>query len=431
MGRVVEPSELRDTWRMSRRDKTQGQLTFKSIVQDKDNWRRYQSIYADRVTTDQIAEVEKMLGCGDPNNGFTTYICLKCGETEVVSFSCKSRVCASCGKVHADEWSKQLISQLFNVTHRHITFTVPAELWSILEAHSEWRKELFGAANETLRQIIKAEPGMVMVLHPYGKDLKVNFHLHVLVTEGGLNENEEWEEQGFLSYDTLRKTWQYKILTRLREVMPENRETAQLIDRMFSQYKKGFYVHAKPRVTTGSGIERYIGRYIRHPANADTRIMGYDGDQVTFYYQERDGTRQEVTLPVLEFIHGVVRHIPPKQFKMVRYFGLYAPRKAAKVRALMQKIGQMLGRVVRKLNWRGRIQRDFHRDPLKCPRCGEPDMELYNLTVPWRGRMITIGGMDWLYERGCLVETQDDPDTSNSPPPKPPAVQMRQLTLGL
>ena len=79
---------------------------------------------------------------------------------------------------------------------------MPSELWPLLEAQPEWRKELFGAANETLRQVIKAEPGIVMVLHPYGKDLKANFHLHVLVTEGGLNENEEWKEQRFLDYKT-------------------------------------------------------------------------------------------------------------------------------------------------------------------------------------------------------------------------------------
>jgi hypothetical protein len=52
------------------------------------------------VTADQIAEVEKMLGCGDPRHGFTTYICLECGKTEHVPFSYESRVCSSCGKVY-------------------------------------------------------------------------------------------------------------------------------------------------------------------------------------------------------------------------------------------------------------------------------------------------------------------------------------------
>lgn len=82
---------------------------------------------------------------------------------------------------------------MFNVTHRPITVTLPAELWPILEATPDWRKELFGAANRTLRKVMKGEPGIGMVLHPYGKDLKANYHLHGLVTEGGLNAAGEWE----------------------------------------------------------------------------------------------------------------------------------------------------------------------------------------------------------------------------------------------
>ena len=49
---------------------------------------------------------------------------------------------------------------------------------------------------------------------------------------------------------------------------------------------------------------------------------------MTFYYTDHQKTRHELTLPVLEFIHGLVKY-SPKHFKMVRDFGLYAPRKAA------------------------------------------------------------------------------------------------------
>ncbi len=159
---------------------------------------------------------------------------------------------------------------------------------------------------------VRAEPGIVMVLHPYGKDLKVNYHLHVLVTEGGLNADGEWEAQPFINYTALRKIWQYECLSALRCVMPQNPENAKLIDRLFVSYRKGFYVHAELRVEDGQGISRYIGRYIRHPAIADARILAYDGEHVTFFYEDHEGYRHEQTWPVLAFIHGVVRHIPPK-----------------------------------------------------------------------------------------------------------------------
>jgi hypothetical protein len=269
---------------------------------------------------------------------------------------------------------------------------------------------------------------MVMVLHPYGKDLKVNYHVHVLVTEGGLNEAGEWVAQTFLKYSALRKIWQYECLTEVCKVLPAERETRRLIDRLFKRYGNGFYVHAEPKVEDGQGISRYIGRYIRHPAIADTRILAYDGAMVTFYYEDHQEIRHEQTLPVLECIHGVVRHIPPKPFKMVRYFGLYAPRKAAQVRDIMQQIGKMIGRVVRRLDWRQRIQHDFDRDPLECPRCGVAGMELYKLTVRWRGQLKTFGGLKWLFERDSLIEVPEAPSPEPVPPQPPRA---HQLALGL
>jgi Putative transposase/Transposase zinc-binding domain len=382
--------------------------TFKRIIQDGDNWERYKTVYAGRVSVDQIAEVEKMLGCRDPQNGFATHICLECGGTVQVPFSCKSRVCSACGKVYAEEWARQLTGRLFNVIHRHITFTVADGLWEVFEGKPEWRRVLFEAANATLRKVMKVEPGTVVVLHPYGKDLKVNYHVHVLVTEGGLDEAGRWQAQSYLNYAALRKVWQYEVLTRLRAVMPANEASRQLIDRLFREHADGFYVYAKPRVKEGEGISRYLGRYIRHPAIADSRIVAYDGQSVTFYYEEHTGRRQERVMPVLEFIHGVVRHIPPKQFKMVRYYGLYAPRKASAVWDLMERIGKAIGRVVRRLSWRKRIQRDFRRDPLTCPRCGSREMELYSLTFRYQGRLVTIGGINRLLEHGAIIDLESN-----------------------
>jgi hypothetical protein len=404
---------------MKKESEQKRKLSFKEIVKDKDNWERYQAVYAEQVTADQLAEVEKMLGCGELRNGYSTYICLDCGEQLKVPFSCKSRVCSSCGKAHADDWSEALVGRLFNVVHRHVTFTVPAELWVYFEQHPESRSLLYEAANATLRQVMRGEPGIVMVLHPYGKDLKVNYHLHVLVSEGGLDKEGLWQEQSYLSYAGLRKKWQYELLTRLREQEGAETETGHLVKALFARYQKGFYVHAEPKVKDAAGLSRYIGRYIRHPAIADTRLVAYDGQTVTFYYEQRVGQGSQKKrifqrLPVLEFIHGVVRHIPPKQFKMIRYYGLYAPCKAKKVREKMSAIGKAVGRVIHRLGWRQRIRRDFKRDPLRCPRCGQTNMDLFSLTIRCGNRLITIGGFKWLLARGSIIDLEE---------PHPPPVQ--------
>lgn len=109
---------------------------------------------------------------------------------------------------------------------------------------------------------------------------------------------------------------------------------------------------------------------------------------------------------------------------MVHYFGLYAPRKAAQVQAILQHIGQMIGRIVHRLNWRERIERDFGHDPLQCPRCGGTDMELYHLTIRWRGQLKTIGGLHWLFKQGALQETDAPPPSKPVPLSKPSAQQL-------
>ena len=89
---------------MEQRTRDKPKQSVKAIIGDGDNWVRYQEAYAGKVTEDQIKEVEKMLGCGGLQNGYSTYICLDCGEQVKVAFSCKSRICSRCGKVPAYEW---------------------------------------------------------------------------------------------------------------------------------------------------------------------------------------------------------------------------------------------------------------------------------------------------------------------------------------
>ncbi len=154
-------------------------------------------------------------------------------------------------------------------------------------------------------------------------------------------------------------------------------------------------------------------------AIADSRIVSYDGTSVTFTYKAQvngQKVHRKQTLPVLEFMHGVLRHIPPKHRKMVRYYGLYAPRKKAAVKQLMKQVGNMLGRAVRHLSWRGRHRRDFHQDPLTCSKCGATDMVLFSLSVPWTGRMITLGGWSWLFARGDLLDIPPPPPETPTAP---------------
>jgi hypothetical protein len=255
-----------------------------------------------------------------------------------------------------------------------MVFTIPEELRAVLDADHKLLKVLMDAVSQTMKRMTndrrRATPGVVCVLHPYGKDLTLNPHVHALATEGGLTKSGEWVPVTFLEYGKLRRIWQYELLTNLKQHMPRNRETSQLIDALFKQNPKGFYIYAKRRVTKARKVARYIGRYLRHPAIAESRMINLDRktETVTFWYQ-RDDVKQTVTLPILEFIHKLVRLIPDKHLKLVRYYGLYARRTRNKLQKILTPLSKETPTI------------QPNKPPILCPRCGSP-MKLISITLP-------------------------------------------------
>ncbi|MDE7330879.1 MAG: transposase [Lachnospiraceae bacterium] len=95
--------------------------------------------------------------------------------------------------------------------------------------------------------------------------------------------------------------------------------------RCYREHKDGFYVYAKPNKCDPKTVVKYIGRYLGRPVIASSRIDKYDGDFVTFHYnRHEDDAYVEETIPVMEFIERLIRHIPEKHYKMIRYGGIYA-----------------------------------------------------------------------------------------------------------
>ena len=207
--------------------------------------------------------------------------------------------------------------------------------------------------------------GAVVVLHPFSKSMGFNPHLHILVTEGGFDRHDNFIRQAYIPYGVLRKTWQYQVLTRFKKALPKEAVYSVLINRLFQDYPKGFYVHLpkESRITNIKKIAKYLARYIRHPAVANTRLYRYDGKTVTFWYGDHDGKRHFVTMTVREFIKALIQHIPDRNFKMIRYYGAYS-------RGIKRRYSGYLQRSIRQATFD-----DFLKNPNKwaptCPNCGE------------------------------------------------------------
>nr|WP_275443049.1 transposase [Petralouisia muris] len=136
------------------------------------------------------------------------------------------------------------------------------------------------------------------------------------------------------------------------------------------EHKEGFYVYAKPNKRDHKTVAKYIGRYLGRPVIATFQIDKYDGDFVTFHdNRHEDDAYVEETLPVMEFIERLIRHIPEKHYKMIRYGGIYARHREID-KKLHRAISREKHSIYRSFNqWRTAILSSFGYDPLKCE-CG-------------------------------------------------------------
>ena len=141
---------------------------------------------------------------------------------------------------------------------------------------------------------------------------------------------------------------------------------------MYRIHDKGFYIYAKPALSDPRTVTEYIGRYLGRPVIATKRIDHYDtsADTVTFHYnRHEDDVYVERTLSAIDFIKLLMQHIPEKNFKMIRYYGLYARHREADKQLRRARSSEQQKTLVSFNRWRASILLSFGYDPLSCPHC--------------------------------------------------------------
>lgn len=345
-----------------------------------DHWDKFKELYRGNIRKNVIIEVEKMMSCGSLSNGFIEFECEACGETKRLGFTCKSRFCNSCGKIRVDNWIEDLNTKLINTPHRHMVFTIPKELREYFRADRNLLNLLPKCAAEAISSWYiernkKEEftPGIVAVIHTFGRDLKWNPHVHLLVTEGASGKSTAWKKFNFMPFAMLRNRWQKLLLDKLTmNIKKDIKEFKRLKNELYSVLTEGFYVYAKGVITSIETAGRYVGRYAARPVIAQSRIINYDGRTVRFYYERHeDGRRVEEELDAIEFIKKLIIHIPEKHFRMIRYYGIYANNNKCE-KKLFKFVNEKIAEQLKKLRkWEYRILKSFGVDPLKCKNCGK------------------------------------------------------------
>ncbi len=322
-----------------------------------------------------IENIDKMINCGDPSFGGAMYGCEHCGQLKFVPFRCKSRFCPSCGNKYSIDRTTAMSLKIANVDHRHCVFTIDSNLRSFFAYDRSLLNCLFTAVRDTImrmfHQINKSElftPGFICVLHTFGRDLKWNPHIHCLISEVGFGNSGTYRFVRHFNYKFLRNAFRTVLLNLMQKHLDSSFKRVKA--RCYREHKDGFYVYAKPNKCEPDSVLKYIGRYLGRPVIATSRIDNYDGDFVTFHYNRHEDDKLVVeTVPVLDFIKRLIRHIPEKHFKMIRYYGIYARHRDSD-KHIVKAIPEHRKRFVLSMNkWRMSIGFTFGYDPLNCPCC--------------------------------------------------------------
>lgn len=354
---------------------------------DNMHWERFVTTYGKRIRPVVMREIDKFRRCGQKEAGFTLYACPVCGKMKIVPHTCKGRFCTSCATSYTQEWSRETSKKMYAVPHRHIMFTVDERLWEIFNRHRELLKALMDQATEMLLDWLekrgKVRSGAMVGLHTFGAKMNFNPHVHILVTEGGFDGAGKWIAKDFIPYVMLRKRWQATVMDMLKKKLPEQevKRYKKLFQKIWADNPEGFVIYGPPNKKGNGTVEAqvgYIGRYMRRPAMALSRIVDYDGETVTFkYFDKTEQKEKQEIVTVEEFISRIIKHIPDEQFKTIRYYGIYSRRGKRLADKMMEAY---MGKRIRKtdgqrkqqrIGWRNKLKAFTGRDPLECLRCKE------------------------------------------------------------
>lgn len=374
----------------------------KQIFQE--NWPQFVTEHPD-IRHSIHKNVNKMLLCGTEKAGFHLYQCLECKEEKKVPHTCKSRFCSKCGVAQTDIWIERYTTLFANCQYQHVIFSPPSQFRKYFGIGKKpYYNMLYTTVNQTLKDWytrVGYTPGIMDVMHTFGRDIKYHVHIHALITCGGLDKSQsKWITCNYLPHDFLKARFKQHFIENIRECWIQHNlnNIPQHLKQVFDpHYREAiitrlleviWYVNIGERLSNAAFTVRYIGRYTKRPAIAESSIKAYDGKTVTFTYQDhRIDRKTTLTLPTLEFIGRLIRHIPEENFRIIRYSGFYANRVRGKllpkVFAIFKQDYEKAKQKLTNLGswWRQQVERFTRLDPLVCSLCFVP-LTLISVVYP-------------------------------------------------
>jgi putative transposase len=146
-------------------------------------------------------------------------------------------------------------------------------------------------------------------------------------------------------------------------------------------------VYAKRPFGGPDAVLAYLSRYTHRVAIANSRLVAFDGERVTFkwkdYWAKGDVRYKLMTLDANEFIRRFLIHVLPDGFHRIRHYGLFANANRAGNIALARQLLGVPEPAPASGNSDGADRGRGDDEPNICPCCG--------------GRMVIVE----IFEPGC------------------------------
>jgi hypothetical protein len=246
----------------------------------------------------------------------------------------------------------------------HVVFTLPRPIADIAYHNKAVVYDLLlKTAADTLVTIatdpkhLGARIGLTAVLHTRGSTLTHHPHAHIIVPGGGFSpDRQHWitcRPRFFLSVEVLSRLFRRLFLERLTAAYQAGRleffadhasltEPARFKAYVAALRKVEWVVYVKRPFGGPAAVLAYLSRYTHRIAIANSRLVAFDGERVTFkwkdYRAKGDARYKLMTLAADEFIRRFLIHVLPDGFHRIRHYGLFANANRADNIALARRL---------------------------------------------------------------------------------------------
>jgi len=311
-----------------------------------DIFRAYGADYRSKheLSGPQLSAMEAIEKCRTTALGGHVDQCDRCGHIEISYNSCRNRNCPKCRGSQRAAWVDARELELLPIQYFHLVFTLPHVLIPLARYNPQILYGLlFKIAAETLQTFARnrwdGKLGIIMALHTWGQTMNDHPHVHCIVTGGVLKNDGSAFVRAPMNFlfpvTALSPVFREKFIDALQAFKDKGEldlsgqpqlSTDTAWQGLLAKLRTHpWVVYAKQPFAEPQHLIRYLGRYVNRIAIANHRILSIDNGVITFKYldnREQGGPLEKILpLSAEEFIRRFLAHIPPPQFRRVRYYG--------------------------------------------------------------------------------------------------------------